>query len=46
MMVMMTSASLMHEAGHQRRCMGTTQRDKMGKEVGGGFTMGGTHVYL
>ena len=34
----MTGASLMHEAGHQKPCSGTTWRDGVG--------MGGTHVHL
>ena len=32
--------------GTQSQCSGATQRDRMGWEVGGGFRMGGTHVYL
>ena len=42
----MTSASLIHEAGTQSWCSGTTQRNGAGREVGEGFRMGGTHVYL
>ena len=29
----------MHATGNQSQCMGTTQRDGMGREVGGGFGM-------
>ena len=32
--------------GTQSRCSGTTQRDGMGKEVGGGFQDRGTDVHL
>ena len=39
----MTSANLMHGAGHPNWYSGITQRDEMGREVGGGFRMG-THV--
>ena len=38
----MTSPSLMHEQGTQSQCTGTTQRDGMGRGVGGGFRMGDT----
>ena len=31
--------------GTQSRRSGTTQRDRVGREVGGGFRIGGTHVY-
>ena len=34
----MTSASSMQEAGHQSRCSGTTQMDRVGWQVGGEFT--------
>ena len=40
----MTSASLMHEAGTQSWCSGTTQRDGVGSEGGGGSGWG-THVH-
>ena len=30
----------------QSQCSGTTQTDGVGREVGGGFRMEGTHVYL
>ena len=36
------SPGLMHEAGCSGWCTGTTLRDGMGKEVGGGFRMGNT----
>ena len=32
----------MHETSAQGWCTGITQRDGMGKEVGGGFRMGNT----
>ena len=32
--------------GAQGLCTGMTQRDGMGREVGGGFRMRRTHVYL
>ena len=38
----MTSA--MHDAGQPRPVSGTAQKDGEGREVGGGFRMGG-HVY-
>ena len=41
----MTSASSIHEAGHPGLVSMTTGRDEVGREVGGGFRMGGTHVY-
>ena len=31
-----------HETAAQGRCSGMTQRDGMGREVGGGFRMGNT----
>ena len=31
--------------GTQSQCSGTTQRDKVGREVGGVFRMGG-HMYM
>ena len=31
--------------GTQSQCSGTTQRDGVGREVGGGFRMGG-HIYM
>ena len=40
----MTSASLMHEAGHSKPVLGTTQKDRVGKEMGGRFRLGG-HMY-
>jgi len=40
----MTSTTLMHETGTQSWYTGTTQRDGVGKEMGGGFRMGG-HMY-
>ena len=36
----------MRRRGTQSLCSGTTQRDRVEKEVGGGLRMGGTHVYL
>ena len=39
-----TSASSMNEAGTQSWCSGTTQREGMGRKVGGGFRMVG-HMY-
>ena len=41
----MACGSSMHE-GTQSRCSGTTQRDGVGRKVGGGFRMGESHVYL
>ena len=38
----MTSENSMHEAGHSKLVHWTTQRDGMGREVGGGFRMGDT----
>ena len=35
-----TSPGLMHDTGSWGWCTGMTQRDGMGKEVGGGFRMG------
>ena len=35
----MTSPSLIHETGHLTQCTGTTQRDAMGREVGGASGM-------
>ena len=32
--------------GTQSQCSGTTQRDRVGREVGGGVQDEGTHVYL
>ena len=37
------SPGLMHETGAQGWCAWMTQRDGMGREVGGGFRMG-THL--
>ena len=43
----MTSASLMHEAGHSRLVLwDNPERDRVGREVGGGLRMGQTHIYL
>ena len=36
------SPGWMHETSAQSWCTGMTQRDGMGKEVGGGFRMGNT----
>ena len=36
------SLSWMHEASARGGCTGMTQRDGMGREVGGGFRMGNT----
>ena len=41
----MNSASSMHEVGHSK-CSGTIQKDGVGREVGVGFRMGGTHMLL
>ena len=35
----------MHEAGHSKPVLWDTQRDGVGREVGGGFRLGGTHVH-
>ena len=35
----------MHETNVQAWCTGMTQRDGMGREVGGGFRMG-KHMYM
>ena len=40
----MTSAGSVHETDSQSRGSGTTQRDGVGREVGGGFRMRG-HVH-
>ena len=37
-----TSPGLMHDTGCSGWCTGMTQRDGMGREVGGGFRMGNT----
>ena len=37
-----TGPGWMHETSAQSWCTGMTQRDGMGKEVGGGFRMGNT----
>ena len=42
----MTSAISMLEAEHTKPVPWTTQRGRVGREVGQGFRMGGTHVYL
>ena len=43
----MTSTSPMHETGHPKQCSGTTQRDGVERNEGGGFRMGeGEHVFL
>ena len=36
------SPGWMHETSAQGWCTGMTQRDRMGREVGGGFRMGNT----
>ena len=38
----MTSASSMHKAGHSSRYSGTTQKDGVGRELGGGSGWGDT----
>ena len=40
----MTSPSLMHEKGTQSWCTGTTQREVMGRNAGGGFEIGDTYT--
>ena len=45
----MTSTSVMHEAGHSKMVLWDNQRDGVGREVIGGFRMGGnmhTMAYL
>ena len=42
----MTSATLMHETGTQSWYTGTTQRDGMGRKVGGGFWIGDTCIHV
>ena len=42
----MASANLMHEAEHPKLVLWDNQRDRMGRVMGGGFRMVGTHVYL
>ena len=37
---------LMHEAGHPKLVLWDTQKDRVQRGVGGGFSMGWTHVYL
>ena len=37
-----TSPGSMHDTGCTGWCTGVTQRDDMGREVGGGFRMGNT----
>ena len=37
-----TSPGWIHETSAQGQCTGMTQRDGMGREVGGGFRMGNT----
>ena len=37
-----TSPGWMHETSAQGWCTGKTERDGMGREVGGGFSMGNT----
>ena len=39
---LMASPGLMHDTGCSGWCTGMTQRDGMGREVGGGFRMGNT----
>ena len=39
-----TSASLMHDAGHSEQALWTTQRDEVGRELGGAQD-GETHVH-
>ena len=41
----MTSASPMHQAGHSKPVLWTTEGDGVGKEVGVGFRMGASHVH-
>ena len=40
-----TSPDLMHDTGNSGWCTGMTQRDGMGREVGGGVSGWGTHVH-
>ena len=40
----MTSANLMHEARHSKPVLWDNQKDVVGREDGGGFTMRG-HMY-
>ena len=40
------SVSVMCDRGTQSQCSVTTRRDGVGREVGGGCRMEGTHVYL
>ena len=42
----MTSASLMHEAGHSKPVLWDNQRGGLGREVEEGFRKGGMHVCL
>ena len=45
-MKQMTSPSLVHETGHSKLVHWTTQRDGLGREVGGDFEAGrGAHVH-
>ena len=39
-----TSASLVHEAGHSKPVSGTTQRNRVGRELGSGLGDTGTGV--
>lgn len=41
-----SSASSVPEAGHPGPVLGTAQSDRAGRWGGGGFRMGGTHIYL
>ena len=43
----MASANSMHEAGgHPKPVLWDNPRDRVGREVGGGFRIRGTHIYL
>ena len=35
----------MHEAGHSKLVLWPTQREGVGREMGGGFRIGGIHVH-
>ena len=42
----MTQASWMHEAGHSKSVFWESSEGYSVSEIGGGFRMGGAHVYL
>ena len=46
MVKQITTPGWMHETSVQGWCIGKTQRDRIGREVGGGIGMGSTCKYV